>query len=80
MMSSKFHLYESQETPNTLTSFDFTAISEMDPSIGKSLPFWNLRKIIFLAEGYKVIYDREISCHLRYFELKKQCKIAIFQE
>ncbi len=49
---------EEKENVSILNSFDFTAIEEMDPSLGKI-------KKIMKAEGHRVVYDREVPFELR---------------
>lgn len=45
---------------SVLNAFDFTAIDEMDPSLGNILI-----SLIILAEGHSVLYDREAPFELR---------------
>lgn len=45
---------------SVLNAFDFTAIDEMDPSLGKNDPVNS-----FSAEGHSVIFDREAPFELR---------------
>ncbi len=51
------------EDVSILHSFDFTAIEEMDPSLGKL--FFSPTLIIKTADGHKIIYDREVPFELR---------------
>lgn len=48
------------EDVSIMHSFDFTAIEEMDPSLC-NLP----RNTIKIADGHKIIYDREVPFELR---------------
>ncbi|CDJ42261.1 hypothetical protein, conserved [Eimeria tenella] len=43
-----------------LTHFDFSAIDEMDPSLGKPLIFVNM-----CPDGHILLYEREVPCELR---------------
>ena len=49
-----------------LNNFDFTAIEEMDPSLG------NNKRIKIIGEGHKTIYDREVPFELRIHEGETQ--------
>ena len=44
---------------SVLNAFDFTAIDEMDPSLG------TLSFLTTIAEGHSVLYDREAPFELR---------------
>ena len=55
MQSSK--MMGEHENSSVLNAFDFAAIEEMDPSLGKFL--WPL------ADGHKIIYEREVPFELR---------------
>ncbi len=46
-----------------LNQFDFQAIEEMDPSLGKF--FMNHELTIIIADGHKLVYDREVPFELR---------------
>ncbi len=48
------------EEASILHSFDFTAIEEMDPSLGT-----RILSDSAIADGHKVIYDREVPFELR---------------
>ena len=55
---------DDKENPGTLNNFDFTAIEEMDPSLGKNIVFI-VFKLMIIAEGHRIIYDREVPFELR---------------
>lgn len=57
---------------SVLNAFDFAAIDEMDPALGKyiylysSFIYENYEKlIVFIAEGHQLLYDREAPFELR---------------
>ena len=52
-----------RDDDGALGNFDFTAIEEMDPSV---------------ADGYRVIYDRECPLELRLQESQASCGLARF--
>ena len=59
-MEDKENNLANMSSHSVLNAFDFTAIDEMDPSLGKTKPFLTLT-----AEGHTVLYDREAPFELR---------------
>ena len=53
-----------QQTSSVLNNFDFTAIEDLDPSLGKFSLVW-LNIMCVIAEGHAVMFDREAPFELR---------------
>ena len=53
-------LQDDRENMSLLNAFDFSAIDEMDPSLGTRFPTYT-----DVAEGHRSVYDREVPFELR---------------
>jgi hypothetical protein len=64
MQEDKENNMNNMSTHSVLNAFDFTAIDEMDPSLGISFSKATILNFA-IAEGHSVLYDREAPFELR---------------